>query len=147
MPTTQPNFQFNQWPHSMGMIQSPAEVYEFQFEGPWLWRARLLLTRLERVAFLHASGHDGRLLPLSQNVKNLTATQWQELDHHLADGFWNLPEHDDKFGLDGWTWTLSGWRGKRAHRVSRWSPSDDDFAQLGRFILHVAGLPMPEDAK
>jgi hypothetical protein len=49
---------------------------------------------------------------------------WHALDVLLVVArFWELPEDNGRSGLDGAIYTLEGWKGRRSHKVIRWSPS------------------------
>ncbi len=54
--------------------------------------------------------------------------------------FWSMPTEDEQaaFGEDGAQWILEGLRRGEYHVVDRWSPKDDSYSALCKYLLHLA---------
>jgi len=126
------------------------ETYRFRHRGSDFgqWCSVLIERRGERVRLigegpLEASGRERRVL------QPLTAAEWARLQAALTRAeFWRLPSWHDRFGLDGWTWTIEGNRQARYHSSECWCPEPGEpFHDLGRVFLDLAGLEMPAHAR
>ena len=74
--------------------------------------------------FLAFGGSKREATAAKTHEMTLDEAVWQALDALLiAARFWELPEEDERCGLDGETYTLEAWKAGRSHRVVRWSPN------------------------
>jgi hypothetical protein len=77
--------------------------------------------------------------------KQLPDVDWTRLDRliRLA-GFWNLPEHQDTCGLDGFGWTISVWEDTRHHSSYGWCGGNASFFRaLGHAMVELSGFTLP----
>lgn len=71
--------------------------------------------------------------------RELSGREWLTLiDALVRADFWAQPEDDGRIGLDGETWDFEGRQGSLTHRISRWSPEDENIIRLGQFFVDLA---------
>lgn len=76
----------------------------------------------------------------------LSPTQFNEVEALVRkSGFWELPAHEDTFGLDGSEWIIEGVSGDEYHVVARWTPSSGPTREIGERLLSLAGWRFPSE--
>jgi hypothetical protein len=79
--------------------------------------------------------------------ESLTEADWITLTRLVRRAhFWALPKKYFPGGLDGWTWTIEGRKGKRYNSCESWCASvSTGFEELGNFLVDLSGLQVPDD--
>jgi hypothetical protein len=79
---------------------------------------------------------------VAHHERELTARETRQFNR-LMDrvGFWEMPQFDNRFGLDGTECVVEGVRDGRYRLIVRWSPDGTAFADLVEFLLGL--LPPP----
>jgi hypothetical protein len=122
------------------------ENYELVTVGCLGSTLRARITRIDDQVSLVASYRVGGFSVTSERTsRRLTEEEWTQLRAALAIGFWQMPEENGGWGLDGEQWTFEGARDGHRHRVYRWSPRDQAVVGLGKMLSELSGLPLPAD--
>lgn len=92
-----------------------------------------------------AGGYEpGKLI--RNHLRGLTADEWSEFKRRLDRScYWQLPNTEENFGLDGSQWILEGVKGGRYHVVDRWTPTEGGYHELCLYALQLAGLAISDD--
>ena len=79
--------------------------------------------------------------------ESLAVADWVRLTRMVRHAdFWALPKTGGGSGLDGWTWTIEGRKGKRYHSCRSWCASiSPAFRKLGKLLVELSGLQVPRD--
>ena len=92
------------------------ELYAFQRSPSFSGRTEIYVVRTGPTVILRASVAFG-----DECTRQLDANEWAEFQASFNEsGFWTLPEYSKRRGLDGETWRIEGWCGKRRNNVQRW---------------------------
>jgi hypothetical protein len=72
--------------------------------------------------------------------REMTEEEWRTLRSSIGQSaFWDMPEKDDRLGLDGDTWIVEGRIGYHYHYIKRrWCPDDPEIRRLGEAFLSMA---------
>ncbi len=83
--------------------------------------------------------HSGHLV--EEETKAITNTERNTLQEKLNETvFWQMPTHEQSFGLDGEEWIVEGYKDKQYHFVTRWTPNYDGtnpYVELCEFFVRI----------
>lgn len=72
----------------------------------------------------------------------LTKKEWSTIGQYLTDfDFWEQPTiSNNRIGFDGAQWILEGMKDGNYHIVDRWSPDNDSYYELGKYLVELTGM-------
>ena len=124
------------------------EAYGFIHEGCFGSILRICISRADGRIYLSAIQKPSGLFPNSpQKVeKMLTEVQWANLLQMIHEAnFWSLPEHQGMEGLDGWSWTVKGYKDGYHHSSTGLCGGSTAFTALGHLFVEYSDLEIPYD--
>ncbi len=126
---------------SLVVKSEAAEAYGLRSEGAFGALTTVCIERAADGRITMTAMSRGAWSPARRICMALTTADWGRLQAALnrAD-FWALPEQHNRFGLDGWDWTIEGRQGARYHASTCWVPDTGTYFDLGRLFLELAGF-------
>lgn len=78
--------------------------------------------------------------------KELTPEEWMNFQKLINQcDFWNMPAQQKTFGCDGAQWIIEAVVNGQYKVVDRWSPRNSDFQKLGKFMIDLTSLNIPDN--
>jgi hypothetical protein len=118
------------------------EVYSFASRG--IYPSESIVITITRAGdAITVTTERPRSVPAEHSTRHLSPAEWTEFRSALErTGFWSMPERDDRIGLDGSRWSISGRCGEHEHSSTCWSPSEGPFFELGSLFVKLAGVEL-----